>query len=452
MTFGPIAPLAYGVYGSSLDINLLQAWGPIIYLPATIFASWLLDKASLKTSMVLNTALVAIGGVLRCIIYTAPVANYLAHAAQIFNAIAGPFCMSAPPLLSAIWFPLKDRTFTTAIGALGGNFGIVFSFTTGLYVKRLEDVPILMVSEAAASTLLLALTLAYFPATPFDTHPCTSLFSREAWTSLPLAGAPGEPAQPGQTPLNTASVTTEPPTSETQAIKEGDTPVTPVEEGSTSQVEASPTQASGFNYMTLLSFWRDVVMSFKRPAFVVASLALGCTAGVFYGWQAVLLLVLQPLGFSQVEVGWMGFLGTLLGCFSGLLASRVADWTGRYMKPVYLTLFSGLTICSLLFCLFAHEIISTPNKDIVVYVLVVLATIFLCGLVPVLYELAVDITYPITPSTSCSITNTLINVICMVFILCGDALSSQALNWTLVGTSGLFTLAMITLKCKYHRT
>lgn len=228
--------------------------------------------------------------------------------------------MSAPPLISATWFPLKTRTLTTAIGTLAGNCGIVVCFTTGLYILKPESVMILLRAEAVFSTVLLIICTIYFPGSPHFTKLRASL-SRESWTTTLTVSAPDQS-----------------------------------------------------KLMAVMQFWKDLWAIVRIPAFDLAALACGCTVGMYSGWQAVLLLVLGPLGYSQEQVGWMGFASTCFGIFAGIVAGRFADWTGRRMKPVYLTIFWGILLAAFLFINFRsyhiHSVIlplSARNHPMLAY-------------------------------------------------------------------------------------
>lgn len=45
--------------------------------------------------------------------------------------MAGPVAMCAPPLISAVWFPPRQRTTATAVTALATYYGLAFSFVIG---------------------------------------------------------------------------------------------------------------------------------------------------------------------------------------------------------------------------------------------------------------------------------------------------------------------------------
>ena len=57
--------------------------------------------------------------------------NRLNHVGLFLNGLAGPVAMSAPPLISAVWFPPGQRTTATAVTALSAYYGLSFSFVIG---------------------------------------------------------------------------------------------------------------------------------------------------------------------------------------------------------------------------------------------------------------------------------------------------------------------------------
>lgn len=56
----------------------------------------------------------------------------LMHVGQFFNGLGGPVAMAAPPILSAVWFPAKERTTATAIGTVFNYMGVAVTFVMGL--------------------------------------------------------------------------------------------------------------------------------------------------------------------------------------------------------------------------------------------------------------------------------------------------------------------------------
>lgn len=50
---------------------------------------------------------------------------------QFLNGLAGPVAMAVPPVLSILWFPVQQRTSTTALAAFPNGVGVALSFLTG---------------------------------------------------------------------------------------------------------------------------------------------------------------------------------------------------------------------------------------------------------------------------------------------------------------------------------
>jgi MFS family permease len=103
--------------------------------------------------------------------------------------VAGPLVMAAPPLLSAQWFPDRERTTATAIASLANNFGSAGGFLLGpLLVKEAADLPKLLYAHAALAGANLLLILAYFPTKPSEPPSAAAEVSDSP--SLPQSGHP----------------------------------------------------------------------------------------------------------------------------------------------------------------------------------------------------------------------------------------------------------------------
>jgi cyanate permease len=106
MSWSPVVDQVHTLYGwSTGTVDLLAAWGPIIYVPLAIFTADLVERLGLRASITLGATLSLTGAVIRSITTQAPYALALAHIGQILNAAAGPIVMSTPSKLSAEWFP-----------------------------------------------------------------------------------------------------------------------------------------------------------------------------------------------------------------------------------------------------------------------------------------------------------------------------------------------------------
>ena len=76
-------------------------------------------------------SLVAVGTLLRVISTKDTMFLVSAHLCAILNGISGATVMSAPPAISAVWFPPKERTTATAINQVFNQLGNGVAFMLG---------------------------------------------------------------------------------------------------------------------------------------------------------------------------------------------------------------------------------------------------------------------------------------------------------------------------------
>jgi FLVCR family MFS transporter len=115
-TFSTIDAEAVRLYKwDSGVINVLAAWGPISYIPVCLCTPYAVNKIGLSYSVLFASFCTALCCALRCVSFEGTAALYSAHVAQLVNGLAGPFVLATPPLLSAVWFPLEQRTTATVI-------------------------------------------------------------------------------------------------------------------------------------------------------------------------------------------------------------------------------------------------------------------------------------------------------------------------------------------------
>ncbi|KAH3756259.1 solute carrier family 49 member 4 protein [Pelomyxa schiedti] len=333
--------------------------------------------------------------------------------------------MGAPPLISAVWFPLSQRTLSTAIITQSMNLGTLVGFGTSIFLTESSQVYPLLRGEAVVSIAIFLMVIVYFPAKP---------------------PPPPIPSLGGGTNISGPTI-------------QQDDVVPIIPSGGHGSAEGDPLlssphfNASAERKQKLVRFWKDILHIIKIPAFDVVAMAYGVTSGVVAGWQAVLVPLLEPLGYTQVQVGRMGCCGAIGAMLVAPIAGRISDWCHRKVKPVYLSLYAGFTVSMLLFCLIVSGVI--PNWLPAMYMLSICIIATINVVTPVVYELAVDITFPVTESTSCGILVLLNNVACLVFLLVGDMQSVQEspawLNWAVTATGAVVFVAMLFLKWHYPR-
>lgn len=186
-TWSPIAQTMKAAYGwSNGVIALLANWGCITYLLLIIPLGWLM-KWSMRISMLLCVGLMLFGSAMRCLPIVVDISDYmfliLAHVSAFLIGISEIVTMSAAPAISAIWFPVQERTTATGIAQVANILGNSVSFfvdvelvqdlgnvttnvTNGEKEEMRHDVMTLMWVMAIPSAVLALLVLLYFPTNP----------------------------------------------------------------------------------------------------------------------------------------------------------------------------------------------------------------------------------------------------------------------------------------------
>lgn len=89
---------------SNQTINLTFQVYLFVYLPAVMFANYMMERYGLYLSMLLAVVLNSAGAWLRLLITVND--NFVwAIIGQLIAGIANPFVLSAPTKISVIWFP-----------------------------------------------------------------------------------------------------------------------------------------------------------------------------------------------------------------------------------------------------------------------------------------------------------------------------------------------------------
>ena len=173
-TFGPIVTsIQYAYHWSNATVAMMANWGTITFVLFVFPLSYLLETKGLRVTMMSVVSLVALGTVLRALRTEDGLFLVLSHCGSILNGIAGAVVMSAPPALSAIWFPPDQRTTATCLSQVFTQIGTGLSFILGPYVVttgtadsvKAEIQNYLWIQVGMAAVLLLAVIL-YFPKKP----------------------------------------------------------------------------------------------------------------------------------------------------------------------------------------------------------------------------------------------------------------------------------------------
>jgi len=212
-------------------------------------------------------------------------------------------------------------------------------------------------------------------------------------------------------------------------------------------------------------------LSFQRliyhKSFWIICICGGLTAGVFDGFQSVFALLLPsgppfdfranvyPDNFSEFihSEPWLGFIMSFGGIVGGLLIGPIAARIGHF-KYIIISLFASSAVLFLWFALQISDLI-TSSVETVFFVCIV-ASFLLNAVVPLFYELTVEVSYPTPPGISGGIFCLATNLTALIFLVLGFSgvlkKNADLLNWVLPGVIAISAIAMCFFKEEYLRT
>lgn len=122
ITFAPITGDAARFYGvSDLAIGLLSMIFMIVFIIASIPASWVIDTYGIRIGVGIGAALTGLFGLLRGL-FAADYTGVLIAQAGI--AVGQPFVLNAIAKIAGRWFPLNERATAAGMGTLAIYLGI----------------------------------------------------------------------------------------------------------------------------------------------------------------------------------------------------------------------------------------------------------------------------------------------------------------------------------------
>ena len=145
-TWGPVVDVVKLVFPSWTQgtISLFANWTAIAFLVFMLPVLYLQNR-SLRYSVVLTSCLIALGTSVRCLFLVVPSLSetdftLLCHLGALLNGIPSIVVTSAPPAVSAAWFPPSERVTATSISQMLNNLGTGLSFLlANLIVKDPDD-------------------------------------------------------------------------------------------------------------------------------------------------------------------------------------------------------------------------------------------------------------------------------------------------------------------------
>jgi FLVCR family MFS transporter len=392
--YSPVSGVVKQIY-PDWDDYLIEWFANLAGMTFTVvvplFAA-LIDTRGVRLAVFTSAAsLVACTG-LRLIPVGLDKAKYMILASMVFNGISGaPICIS-PPLLSALWFPVHERTTATAITTTANYLGQAVGFYWGPAM-----LPMLPNSTATCP-----------PNASFVAASRVRLESLYTWqlvcAAVVLLGI-------------VCYFPNAPPTAPTEAAQ---TPKTEF--------------VSGLRQLATHGPFLRVLLAFSLPL------------GWWSGWMIALNLFLARINISQNDASLIGALQIICGCIvgvsMGLVSDRLAGSYTRLIIPMYL----AACLMFLWFaCMFQGLIpLHLPS----VYIACIAGSALMNATIPLFCELAMETVFPIGEGSAAGALVLFQNLLQSVFLVI--PLKTTGVDWMAWSLSLIIMVCTIPLVFGFH--
>jgi len=389
LTYNTISQNAQLLYDINFQtVNILAAFGPILLIPLTPAASWLLDNKGLRFSMIIAVSVQIIAAFIR-LFATGPSTFWIIIVAQIINSSIGPIIGCAPPQISAEWFAPGERVAATAIGALSQNMGVMVAFLLAFIVNVDNDILKIHYIEFGWAIFCFLAVIVYYPAVPPT-----------------------------------------PPSASEENHKSNDPELEKIKSLKTS---------------------KQILMLSKNFNFIMLVVLCGLTIGSAAGWQALLNNILYPLGYTQDEIAWFGFSSLVSGVIGGVIIGGLVDRFNKF-KPVMLTLYCVGIVFLIIFTIATTYPDVIYHAYWFTILLIIIVGWCISAVFPLCYELAVEMTYPIPEGTSAGFIVFSLNIFFLIFLILGTVLDPTIMNVVFSIIIAICTIMCFFLKEQHKRS
>lgn len=171
---------------------------------------------------------------------------------------------------------------------------------------------------------------------------------------------------------------------------------------------------------TYLSFWSSLLKVAKNRQFWILWFGFSIFVAFFDVFSTLINQIVLPFGYSNADSGIFGMVLILAGLFGAIITGPYIDKTKKH-KLVLKLLTPMIAIMYIIFIFVVR-----PNFFAGICITTALLGIFSFGLLPVVLELGVECTYPMTPSSSTSLLWIGGQLFSIIFLFVAEALKDNS--------------------------
>jgi len=410
--FAPITDAVQAEYGiSSLYVDALSMIFMLTYIPLAFPAMRVTEQFGLLGGIRAGAFFTAAGAWVR-VASVGPRSYALLLAGQTVISLGQLPLLGAPPRLSLTWFPDSQWALATSIAVLANQAGgaVAYVVSPRLVASGGAGLGDYLAAHAAVCTAVGLLVAAAVP--PHPPHPAS-------WASVVAAARQASGGGKGG-----------------KGGYKGGGGGTTGDGGSDGGGDGGG-GGEGSTWASFAQATRDDLASFAlagRGGGGLLCAAYGIAVGCSYAVSTELAGMLVPLRATDTTVGWVGFSITTVGLAGSVLAGLALD-ASRLHRPVLV----GLTLAS---CASLAALALAVAGGSLPGVFAAAGSFGFCltGVLPVGFEYAVELAFPIPEDLVATALNVVAQAAGIALILAGSALGSPRALWALVVALALATL------------
>lgn len=386
VTYAPIANDVKDFFGlSTYQLNMLSMVYMIVFVVGAFFTCTTFERWGVRKGVLIGSGLNALGSLLKFAPGLQHPGYTLLIVPQTINSFAQLFVLSTPPLIAAQYFPAHKRAFATAVAATANSLGNACALLVPPLVVRepkKEQFQVLFGCEMGLCCSIFVACI-FFLKAPQYSAPSAELLASATAAPLPLPSSAGSPTGKAALTVGPSTIDDASQTEDSEVHR---------------QYGCCGTLLHGEQAMVFVQVFDTCKTLLSNWNFVFLLVAFSIGMGSVWTFASVLAQIMDPFGVSEVLAGIAGAGNIVVGTVMAYIVGTWVDHHRRYKIPVIVCLSGSVITCSAYIVVMAKASPNTTSMDALTVFIYVFAGIFQNTAIPICFEFAMEITYPLPES------------------------------------------------------
>ncbi|CCW67217.1 unnamed protein product [Phytomonas sp. Hart1] len=408
ITYAPIAITVKEFFRlSTNEVNLLSTVYMIIFVVGVYFSTTTFEKWGVRQGLIVGSFLNALGSILK-VVYGMQYPGFAPLIiSQTINSIAQLFVLSTPPVIAAQYFPPPKRAFATNLATTANNLGNAVALFIPPFIVRkgtAAEFYLLFGLEMVVCVLILGLIFFFVQPPRFQGLNKTLLNTKTpaAVADSALSGEVGnrlsdQPRELAEMPVGAQ---------EPLHMSSPDNFVNPHLRDDPFGCKKAPQQGAGSWFAVLgedfvqevINVGRTIGKLCRTSDFLFLFGAFSISMGSVWTYASVLSQVLYPFGVSAQLAGIASAMNVVAGTISSFFVCAWVDRKRRYKYPIIICLTGALLSCLGLLILMIRAPSPSSIMNVLSTTFVIVAGVFQITTIPICFEFAMEISFPLQES------------------------------------------------------